>query len=195
MAADASAGHSSAVVIGCSTGGLHALSVILAALRPDLGAPVIAVCHRGQDDDGSLLVDLLARHSVLPVREAEERQIAAPGIVHIAPSGYHLLLEADGRFMLSTDPRVRYVRPSVDVLFESAADVHRERLLAAVLTGANDDGADGLLAVRRRGGYALVQDPDEAEAPQMPQAALKRAGADAVTTLAGIARTINERCS
>ena len=191
---DHSAGRSTAVVIGCSTGGLHALSTILAALRPDLAVPVIAVCHRGQDDDGMLLVELLARHSLLPVREAEERQPATPGIVHLAPSGYHLLLEADGRFMLSTDPRVRYVRPSVDVLFQTAADVHREGLLAAVLTGANDDGADGLIAVRRRGGYALVQDPEEAEAPQMPQAALKRAGADAVMRLAGIARTINERC-
>ncbi|WP_293368613.1 chemotaxis protein CheB [Nevskia sp.] len=189
-----SAGRSTAVVIGCSTGGLHALSTILAALRPDLAVPVIAVCHRGQDDDGTLLVELLAQHSRLPVREAEERQLAAPGIIHLAPSGYHLLLETDGRFMLSTDPRVRYVRPAVDVLFQSAADVHREGLLAAVLTGANDDGADGLLAVRRHGGYALVQDPEEAEAPQMPLAALKRAGADAVISLAGIARTINERC-
>lgn len=189
-----SAARATAVVIGCSTGGLHALSTILAALRADLAVPVIAVCHRGQDDDGLLLVELLARHSRLPVREAAERQPATPGIVHIAPSGYHLLLERDGCFMLSVDPRVRHVRPAVDVLFESAADVHREGLLAAVLTGANDDGADGLLAVRRRGGWALVQDPDEAEAPQMPQAALKRAGADTVETLAGIARTINERC-
>ena len=148
--ADDNAGRSTAVVIGCSTGGLHALSTILAALRPDLAVPVIAVCHRGQDDDGMLLVELLARHSLLPVREAEERQPATPGIVHLAPSGYHLLLEADGRFMLSTDPRVRYVRPSVDVLFQSAADVHREGLLAAVLTGAKRlillTSAEGLLA-------------------------------------------------
>jgi len=186
--------RSTAVVIGCSTGGLHALSTILAALRPDLAVPVIAVCHRGQDDDGPLLVELLSRHSALPVREAEERQPATPGVVHLAPSGYHLLLETDGHFMLSTDPRVRYVRPAVDVLFQTAADVHLDGLLAAVLTGANDDGADGLVAVRRRGGYALVQDPSEAEAPQMPQAALKRAGADAVMRLADIARTINERC-
>jgi len=188
------ADRSTAVVIGCSTGGLHALSTILSALRPDLAVPVIVVCHRGQDDDGTLLVELLARHSTLPVREAEERQPATPGVVHLAPSGYHLLLETDGHFMLSTDPRVRYVRPAVDVLFQTAADVHLDGLLAAVLTGANDDGADGLVAVRRRGGYALVQDPSEAEAPQMPQAALKRAGADAVMRLADIARTINERC-
>ncbi|MBA4286842.1 MAG: hypothetical protein C0434_15060 [Xanthomonadaceae bacterium] len=191
---DAARAHCTAVAIGCSTGGLQALSTLLAALRPDLAVPVMVVCHRGQDDDGALFIELLARHSALPVCEAGERQPARPGWVHVAPSGYHLLLERDGHFMLSVDPRVRHVRPSVDVLFASAAEVHGAGLLAAVLTGANDDGADGLLAVRRHGGYAAVQDPAEAQAPQMPQAALKRAGADAVTGLARLALTINERC-
>ena len=185
---------STAVVLGCSTGGLRALSTLLAALRPDLAVPVIVVCHRSQDDDDALFVELLARHSALPVGEAGEREPARPGRVHVAPSGYHLLLEADGRFMLSVDPRVRHVRPSVDVLFASAAEVHGAGLLAAVLTGANDDGADGLLVVRRHRGYAVVQDPAEAVAPQMPQAALKRAGADAVMGLVHLAALINERC-
>lgn len=89
---------------------------------------------------------------------------------------------------------MRFVRPSVDVLFAAAADVYAESLLAVVLTGANDDGADGLVQVRQRGGYALVQDPNEAEAPQMPLAALTRAGADEVLTLSAIARRINECC-
>jgi len=183
-----------AVVIGCSTGGLQALGAVLSGLRADLPAPVIVLCHRGQDDDSGLLVELLERQSPLPVHEAEERQPVTPGIVHLAPSGYHLLIEADRRFMLSTDVRVRFVRPSVDVLFASAADVYAESLLAVVLTGANDDGADGLVQVRQRGGYALVQDPNEAEAPQMPLAALKRAGADEILTLSAIARRINECC-
>ncbi|WP_295685693.1 chemotaxis protein CheB [uncultured Nevskia sp.] len=183
-----------AVVIGCSTGGLKALSTVLSGLRADLQVPVIVLCHRGQDDDSGLLVELLARQSPLPVHEAEERQPVTPGIVHLAPSGYHLLIEADRRFMLSTDIRVRFVRPAVDVLFASAADVYAESLLAVVLTGANDDGADGLVQVRQRGGYALVQDPKEAEAPQMPLAALTRAGADEVLTLTAIARRINECC-
>lgn len=185
---------SMAVVIGCSTGGLQALSTVLAGLRGDLGAPVIVVCHRGQDDDGALLVELLARASTLPVREAVERQPAEAGVVHVAPPGYHLLVDAGGCFMLSADPRVRHVRPSVDVLFEAAADVYGDGLLAVVLTGANDDGADGLAAVRRAGGYALVQEPAEAVAPQMPLAALGRAGADAVTGLASLATRINDRC-
>jgi len=186
-------GASAAVVIGCSTGGLKALSRILSGLRADLAAPVVAVLHRGADDDG-LLVEALAGPSRLPVVEAVERQPALPGVVHLAPSGYHLLIERDGRFMLSTEPRVRFVRPAVDVLFGTAADCWREALLAVVLTGANDDGADGLAAVRRQRGHALVQDPATAEAPQMPRAALERAGADAVLDLAGIARAINERC-
>lgn len=188
------AGRSAAVVIGCSTGGLQALDRLLSGLRADLPVPVIVVCHRGQDDDGGLLVDLLARCTRLPVREAEERHAVTPGVVHLAPSGYHLLVESDRRFMLSADVRVRFVRPSVDVLFESAADVWGSALLAVVLTGANDDGADGLVAVRQRRGHALVQDPAEAEARQMPLAALERAGADEVLTLSGIACRINERC-
>lgn len=186
-------GVSSAVVIGCSSGGVRALSIVLAALRADLAAPVIVVCHRGPDD-GGLLVQALARPSRLPVVEAEERHPAAPGIVHLAPSGYHLLVERDGRFMLSVDPRVCFVRPAVDVLFDSAAACWGDALLGVILTGANHDGAEGLAAVRRRGGHAIVQEPNDAEAPQMPQAALTRAGADAVLDLAGIARTINERC-
>lgn len=182
-----------AVAIGCSTGGLKALSMILSRLRPDLAVPVVVVCHRGQDDDG-LLEQALAQRSRLPVAEAGERQPVAPGIVHLAPSGYHLLIERDARFMLSTEPRVRFVRPSVDVLFETAAACWRDGLLAVVLTGANDDGADGLVVVRRLQGRAIVQDPATAEAPQMPRAALERAGADDVLDLEGIARTINERC-
>lgn len=189
----AGAGSSSAVVIGCSTGGLKALSFLLARLRDDLAVPVVVVIHRGADDEG-LLVQALARPSRLPVAEAGERQPALPGIVHLAPSGYHLLVERDASFMLSAEPRVRFVRPAVDLLFETAASCWRERLLAVVLTGANDDGADGLAAVRRHRGWAIVQDPATAEAPQMPQAALARAGADEVLDLAGIARTINERC-
>lgn len=187
-------GRNEAVVIACSTGGLRALGIVLAGLDPALPVPVIVLCHRGQDDDGALLLELLARLSPLPVREAEERHPALPGIVHLAPSGYHLLVEADGRFMLSTEARVRFVRPSADVLFTAASAAWGASLLAVVLTGANDDGADGLQVVRRRGGYALVQDPDEAEARQMPSAALERAGADAVLPLSAIARRINERC-
>jgi len=187
-------GRSSAVVIGCSTGGLKALRSLLGALRADLAAPVIVVCHRGSTEDREHLVELLAQAAPMPVQEPDERSRVRPNVVHLAPSGYHLLIEADETFMLSVDARVNFSRPAIDVLFESAAAVYRERLLAAVLTGANDDGAIGLKAVRARGGHALVQSPEEAEADRMPRAALQLAGADAVLTLAGIADRINQRC-
>jgi two-component system chemotaxis response regulator CheB len=166
---------------------------VLGGLRGNLGACVIVICHSGAEDS-ALLCELLARSSRLPVREAGEREPAAPGLVHLAPPGYHLLVERDGRFSLSVDPKVCYVRPAVDVSFASAADAWRDELIGVVLTGANDDGAEGLKRVRLRGGYALVQSPDEAAAPEMPRAALQVAGADEVLPLAAIAHRINELC-
>lgn len=183
-----------AVVIGCSTGGLQALTVLLPQLDPALRVPVIVVCHVG-GDDVDLLCELLARVSALPVREAAERQPALPGIIHVAPSGYHLHLERDLKFMLSIDPKVCHVRPAIDVLFESAADACREGLVGVVLTGANEDGAAGLAKIRRCGGHAIVQDPAGSAAAQMPLAALRIAGADDVLPLQRIAARINELCS
>ena len=186
--------HCKAVVIGCSTGGLQALMAVLPGLAPDLPVPVVLVCHTGAEDV-DLLCDLLGRSCPLPVREAEERQQAQPGVVHVAPSGYHLYLERDRSFTLSIDPKVCYVRPAVDVLFESAADVWKSSLLGIVLTGANDDGAAGLARIRKAGGYGIVQNPAEAVAAQMPQAALRTAGADEILSLREIAERINELCS
>lgn len=182
-----------AVVIGCSTGGLQALGQVLGGLAAGFPAPVIVVCHSGADDS-ALLCSLLAAACPLPVCEAGEREPVLPGVVHLAPPGYHLLIEHDQRFMLSVDPKVCYVRPAADVTFAAAADVWGEALVAVVLTGANEDGAAGLLRVRQCGGYALVQAPDQAEAPQMPRAALELAGADEVLGLAAIARRLNELC-
>src|SRR3569623_431365 len=140
-----------AVVVGCSAGGLKALHVLLGALDPQLPVPVIIVDHTGSEDIGTLC-DLQTRNSLLPVIEAQERHLPRPGCVYLAPTGYHLYLEQDGRFALSIDAKVCHVRPSIDVLFESAADAFAARLAAVVLTGANEDGAAGLRAVRPRGG-------------------------------------------
>lgn len=169
---------------------MAALRQLLSGLAPTLQAPVVAVCHTASEDP-SLLLQALASASPLPVREAQERHPPLPGTVSVAPGGYHLLIERDGRFALSVDGRVRYSRPSIDVLFESAARCHGPALIGVVLTGANDDGAAGLAAIRSRGGLAVVQDPGEAEVPTMPQAAIQRAGADHITTLAGIAALLN----
>lgn len=175
------------VVIGASIGGLEALRKILPALPADYPWPVIVLLHASAAYRDSRLDGLLAKSCALPVREAQARAQAQPGVVHLAPAGYHLLLEADLRFALSVDEKVAYVRPSADVLFESVAYACGAHCVGVILTGANEDGAAGLSAIRRRGGLALVQDPAEAQAPQMPEAALRLAGADQVLNLQGIA--------
>jgi two-component system chemotaxis response regulator CheB len=156
------------VVIGASWGGLAALRAVLASLPPGFPAPILVVQHRG--DEESALAELLARGCALTVREAEDKDRLAPGTVLIAPHGYHLLVEGD-EAILSVDDPVRFSRPSIDVLFESAAE-HGDRAVGVVLTGSNADGAAGLAAIRRRGGIAIVQEPESAERPQMPRAAI-----------------------
>jgi two-component system chemotaxis response regulator CheB len=173
------------VVIGSSWGGLHALGRLLGALPPGFGAPIAVVQHR-QPGAVELLTGLLAARSRLEVCEAEDKTELRAGCVRVAPAGYHLLVD-DGHLALSTDAAVRWSRPSIDVLFESAARVYGSRAIGVVLTGANDDGARGLQELRARGGYGIVQDPADAEVPEMPRAALQRAGADAVLALDDIA--------
>lgn len=182
-----------AIVVGCSAGGLEALKILLAGLDPRLSQPLLVCCHSGADSV-DLLCELLARVSTLPVVEAVERAPARGGVVHVAPSGYHLLVEADRCFALSADPRVSHSRPSIDVLFGAAADVWRRALIGVVLTGANSDGAQGLLQLRRNGGCAIVQSPADAMAKTMPQAALDIAGADYCLPLDAIALLLNRLC-
>ena len=182
-----------AIVMGCSAGGLSALQRVLPLLDRRLAVPVVVCCHTGSSDV-SLLVELLGRASALPVVEARERAPADPGVVHVASTGYHLLVEENFHFSLSVDARVTYARPSIDVLFETAANAWREKLVAVLMTGANSDGAHGLATVRQAGGYAIVQDPKEAEADIMPLAGLDVAGADACLSLDAIAAKLNELC-
>ncbi|MGE7138074.1 chemotaxis protein CheB [Luteibacter sp. NPDC031894] len=182
-----------AIVMGCSAGGLNALQRMLPALDDQLRAPVVVCCHTGSSNV-SLLVELLGRVSALPVVEARERASVDPGTVHVAPAGYHLLVEDDFRFSLSVDAKVSFARPSIDVLFETAAAAWGDRLVAVLMTGANADGADGLAAIRRAGGYAIVQDPRDAEADAMPLAGLRVAGADACLPLDAIPALLNDLC-
>lgn len=179
-----------AVVIGASAGGFEALRVLLSKLSPDFRAPVIVVLHSAASEHTALAVSY-SRISALPVSEAEERTRVEPGRVYVAPPGYHLLVEKNERFALSVDDRVCFARPSIDVLFESAADVWRSTLAGVILTGANDDGARGLAAIRSYHGLAIVQSPQDAEAPEMPAAALKIAGADHILKLDEIAALLN----
>ncbi len=174
------------VAIGASVGGLEALKQVLGALPADYPWPVLALLHTSAGYRDTQLDNLLGKYCAMPVREAQARMPLEAGVVHLAPAGYHLLVEQDLRFSLSVDEKVSYVRPSADVLFESLAEAVGARAVGVILTGANDDGAVGLAAIRACGGMAIVQDPAEAQAPQMPQAALRIAGADHVLRLDAI---------
>lgn len=159
------------VVIGTSWGGLHALSTLLAGLPRDFPGAIVLVQHRSRESD-SLLASLLQAHSRLPVAEVEDKEPIEGGRVFLAAADYHLLVETD-HFSLTTDPHVRYSRPSIDVTFMSAADSFATDVVGVVLTGANDDGARGLRRIADRGGYPIVQQPESAESPAMPAAARK----------------------
>lgn len=181
------------VLLGASMGGLDALHQVLDALPGDLPVPVVIVQHRMATSD-TLLEELLDRRAALKVCEAEDKMPLRPGYAVIAPAGYHLLVE-DGHVALSTDELVHYSRPSLDVAFESAAEAYGAGVMGVVLTGANDDGAAGLAAVRRRGGLAVVQDPATAVRAEMPRAALAAARPQAVLALEEIGPYIAARCS
>ena len=175
------------IAIGCSWGGLEALSKILDGLPPDLPVALIVVQHRLHTR--SELAYLLSQHTRWPVCEADDKEPISPGHVYLAPPGYHLLVDGE-RFALSTEAPVGGSRPSVDVMFESVAEAFGPRVIGVVLTGANADGAEGLRAVIRHGGLAVVQDPATAEKPAMPEAALALNADALVVPLDELAATI-----
>ena len=180
------AGRVDAVVIGASAGGVEALLALLPALPAGLRAAVFVVLHLPRERP-SLLVDIFAPRCAVPVREAQDKEPVAPGTVYFAPPDYHLLLDAGPALALSVDEPVHYSRPSIDVLFQSAADVYGTRLLGLVLTGGNQDGAQGLASVRLAGGLAAVQDPADAQMPLMPESALAAGPVDHLLPLARLA--------
>jgi two-component system, chemotaxis family, protein-glutamate methylesterase/glutaminase len=181
------------VVIGASWGGLRAVGELLDGLPERLELAFAVAQHRGPDARRGGLEELLQMHTPYSVREVGDKDPIELGNVYVAPPDYHLLVER-GHFALSVDERVNYARPSIDVLFETASDVYRERLIGVVLTGANEDGAAGLALIKRRGGVAIVQDPSEAEAPAMPTAALAATAADAVLPLGEIGPFLHGLC-
>jgi two-component system chemotaxis response regulator CheB len=180
------AGRIDAVVIGASAGGIEALTVLLPALARGLQPPVFVVVHLPRNRP-SVLADIFAPKCAVPVREAEDKEVVALGTVYFAPNDYHLLVDHGPQLALSADDPVHHSRPSVDVLFESAVDVYKDRLLGIILTGANEDGATGLAAIHDAGGVTVVQRPDTALAPLMALSALKLRPADWVLTLNEIA--------
>jgi two-component system chemotaxis response regulator CheB len=161
----------SVVGIGTSWGGLAAMTKLLGDLPGDFSLPVVVVQHRGKDSD-RLLSELLQDATEMRVCEVEDKEPLEPGTVHIAPANYHVLVDA-GYLSLTVEDPVRFSRPSIDVMFSSAADTYGSGAIGVVLTGANEDGSRGLSHIVKRGGRALVQDPRTAEIPIMPVAAAK----------------------
>lgn len=178
--------HFDAIVIGASAGGIEVLSLLLPALPAALRSVVLVVVHL-PPRRSSLLAEIFAPRCALSVKEAEDKEVLMPGTVYFAPPDYHLLIERGGVVALSYDEPDHFSRPSIDALFESAADVFGQRLLGIILTGASEDGAAGLAAVKSNGGTAIAQDPASAQMPLMPDAARKRSGTDKILTPAEIA--------
>jgi two-component system, chemotaxis family, protein-glutamate methylesterase/glutaminase len=175
-----------AIVIGGSAGALSALELILPAVPRDCRAALVVVLHVLASRP-SLLPEVLGARCALPVKEAEDKEPVSPGRVYVAPPGYHLLIERNRAFALSVDPPVHYSRPAIDVLFESAAEVFGAHLAGVLLSGANEDGAAGLAAIKARGGLTMVQSPEDAEARAMPTAALAAVRVDHLLPAAGLA--------
>lgn len=180
-----------AIVIGASSGGMEAIRQVLSALPPRFNIPVIAVLHIGANNINHYL-SLLDSKTSFHVKEAEEKEAILPGNVYFAPPNYHLLVEPNFTFSLSTDTKVNYSRPSIDVLFETAAWTCKNNLTGILLTGSNRDGAAGLKTIKDYGGATIVENPGSAYAKTMPRSAMEAFTPDYVLELREIPGKIIE---
>lgn len=179
-----------ALIIGGSAGSLDVLLKVLPALDPEIGFPVIIVVHRKHGTD-SLLPDLLSSRTSLKVKEVDEKEAIKAGTVYIAPSDYHLLIEQDHTFSLDYSEKINFSRPAIDVTFQTAAEVYKNKLACLLLSGSNSDGVEGLKSVKEWEGLAIVQDPESAQVPYMPEQAIKNVAIDAVLRIEAMAEFIN----
>ncbi len=179
------------VVIGVSTGGLKALKEILSVLPSEFSLAVIVVMHRHKNTD-TYLEQSLDNECKIHVKQADEKEEIKAGVVYVAPPNYHLLIEDDCTFSMSVEGAVNYARPSVDVVFESAAEVYGNALIGVIMTGANKDGSLGLKRIKEAGGLAIVQTPETSEAAEMPRAAIAAANPDYVVPLDEIGRLLRK---
>jgi two-component system chemotaxis response regulator CheB len=170
------------IAIGASWGGLQALGTLLEGVPVELDQAIVIAQHRSVESTRGVLESLLQHHTERPVSAPVDKEAVEPRRVYVAPPDYHLLVE-NGRFAFSVEASVQLARPSIDVLFESVAAAYRDRAIGIVLTGANEDGAAGLAAIKRNGGVGIVQDPRTATKKAMPEAAIAAAQADAVLPL------------
>lgn len=180
-----------AIVIGASAGGMDAIRTLLINLNKEVKIPIVIAQHLSPSSD-NYMVNHLNEICSFYVKEADDKEKILPGTVYISPPNYHLLVERDETLSLTVDSRVNYARPSIDVLFESAADTYLDNLIGIILTGANCDGSNGLKKIKELGGMAIVQDPSTAYANFMPKAALEITKVDYILSLYEISSKLNE---
>lgn len=173
------------IVIGGSSGSLQVILHILGRLPKDYPIPILLIIHRANSSD-SMLLDLLVAKSNIPVREVEEKDKIVAPCVYLAPADYHVLIEKDETFTLDYSEKLNFSRPSIDVSFISAAMVYHEKLTGILLSGANEDGAEGLKEIKEQGGHTIIQHPDEAMVSYMPLQASYRTEIDEVLFMEGI---------
>ncbi|MEL7586018.1 MAG: chemotaxis protein CheB [Prolixibacteraceae bacterium] len=182
-----------AIVVGASYGGMEAIRNLLSGFPAGFDLPVIVVLHIGSNNIDAYIARLNEKTGFL-VKEADEKEMIMPGTAYFAPPNYHLQIENDFSFSLSTDKKVNFSRPSIDVLFETAAWVFKEGLIGILLTGANNDGAQGLISVKKYDGTTIVENPETAVAPAMPRAATELFKPDYVLNLECITNKVIELC-
>jgi len=180
-----------AIVIGASAGGMFALKKLLSSLPADFRIPIIIVQHIAANSE-NYIVEFLDNSTKLKVKEVDEKEKISKGFVYICPPNYHLMVEHDHTLSLSADEKVNYSRPSIDVLFYTAADSFKSKLIGIVLTGANDDGSRGLLAIKKNNGLIIVQDPLDAETPTMPTNAINSTKPKYILAIEGISKLLIE---
>jgi two-component system chemotaxis response regulator CheB len=175
----------SAIVIGSSAGGLNALTSILGDLPPDYPIPLIVVQHRANEQT-EMLEEVLQHKCKIKIKQADEKEKIRAGLVYIAPPGYHLLVETDKSFSLASDIRVHHSMPSIDVTFETAAEIFRDKLVGIIMTGASSDGSEGIISIKKFRGITVAQDPSEAQYPFMPTAAIETKCVDFIMNVRSI---------
>jgi two-component system chemotaxis response regulator CheB len=183
-------GKCDAIIIGGSAGSLDVLLKVLPALRPDLSFPIIIVVHRKHGAD-SLLPELLSGRTKLAVREVDEKEPISPGVIYIAPSDYHTLIEQDHTFSLDYSEKINYSRPAIDATFQTAAEVYQSKLVCILLSGSNADGVNGLKSVKAWGGTTVIQDPASAQVSYMPEQASLHVKIDYILPIEDMAEFIN----
>ena len=183
--------HYEAIVIGVSAGGMNAMKILFSLLPEDFRIPIVIVQHISPRSDNQW-IKFLNNQSNLNIKEADEKEKIEPGNVYIAPSNYHLLVEKNKTFSLTIDERVNFARPAIDVLFESAAEAYKNKLIGVILTGSNNDGTKGIKRIKDCGGLAIIQDPETAESAYMPASAIAAVQADYILPLDGIINLLIE---